>query len=282
MTDLALQTEDQDLGAPRRAAGSSFYLAMRILPRARRDGMFEVYSFCRRVDDIADSLAPRRERLARLALWRAEIDAIYAGKGRLEHRALAGAIAEFGLRKEDFLAVIEGMEMDAAENICAPDLARLDLYCDRVASAVGRLSVRIFGLGEAEGLQLAHHLGRALQLTNILRDLDEDAAIGRLYLPCELLHGAGVVGDDPRAAVAHPAIAEACAALVLRAREHFARADAIMEGCPRAQVRAPRIMGKVYQGILDGLVARGWATPRTPVRISRLQLLRIVLQYGFV
>ena len=192
MTDFALRTDDQDMGAPGRAAGSSFYFAMRILPRARRDGMFEIYSFCRRIDDIADLAAPRRERLAGLARWRAEIDALYAGAAPPEHQPLARAIAEFGLRKEDFIAVIEGMEMDAAEDIRAPDLARLDLYCDRVASAVGRLSVRIFGVGEPDGQLLAHHLGRALQLTNILRDLDEDASIGRLYLPRELLQEAGI------------------------------------------------------------------------------------------
>jgi phytoene synthase len=282
MTDLALRTDDQETGAPRRAAGSSFYFAMRILPRPRRDGMFEIYSFCRRVDDIADSTAPRRERLARLARWRAEIDALYAGDVRPEHRPLARAIAEFGLRKEDFIAVIEGMEMDAAEDIRAPDLARLDLYCDRVASAVGRLSVRIFGVGETDGQHLAHHLGRALQLTNILRDLDEDAAIGRLYLPRELLREAGVADDDPQAVVSHPALGTVCAGLVQRARDHFAQADAIMDRCPRPTVRAPRIMGKVYHAILDQLIARGWTAPRSPVRIGRLHLLRIVLQYGFV
>jgi phytoene synthase len=282
MTDLALQSQDQDTAAPRRAASSSFYFAMRILPPARRDGMFEIYSFCRTVDDIADSAAPRPDRLARLSRWRAEIDALYAGEGRPEHRPFAHAIAEFGLRKEDFLAVIEGMEMDAAEDIRAPDLARLDLYCDRVASAVGRLSVRIFGVGAAEGERLAHHLGRALQLTNILRDLDEDAAIGRLYLPRELLGAAGIAEDDPLMVVSHPALASACAGLVQRAREHFAEADAIMDRCPRETVRAPRIMSKVYHAILDGLIARGWAAPRSPVRIGRLHLLRIVLQYGFV
>lgn len=282
MTDLAIRTDEPTIAAPRRAAGSSFYFAMRILPRARRDGMFEVYSFCRRVDDIADSAAPRRDRLDRLARWRDELDALYAGDVRPEHRRLARAIAAFDLRKEDFVAVIEGMEMDAAEDIRAPAFERLDLYCDRVASAVGRLSVRIFGVAEPAGQRLAHHLGRALQFTNILRDLDEDAAIGRLYLPCEALRAAGIAGDDPQAAVAHPALGLVCEELVARARDHFRQADAIMDGCPRASVRAPRIMSCVYQAILDDLVARGWDLPRPPVRISRLQLLRIVLQYGFV
>ena len=116
-----------------------------------------------------------------IAEWRSRIEALYAGRPAPEFRALAQAVRDFSLRKEDFLAVIDGMAMDAAEDIRAPDWATLDLYCDRVASAVGRLSVRVFGVGEQDGVALAHHLGRALQLTNILRDVDEDAEIGRLY-----------------------------------------------------------------------------------------------------
>ena len=105
---------------------------------------------------------------------------------------------DFKLEKQDFLAVIDGMDMDAAEDIRAPDWAKLDLYCDRVASAVGRLSVRVFGMAENDGIALAHHLGRALQLTNILRDIDEDADIGRLYLPPEELRKAGIDVTDPK------------------------------------------------------------------------------------
>ncbi len=111
---------------------------------------------------------------------------------------------DFGLRREDFLAVIDGMEMDVVDDIRAPDFATLDLYCDRVASAVGRLSVRVFGMEEQDGIALAHHLGRALQLTNILRDLDEDAAIGRLYLPREALREAGITATDPADGAGEP------------------------------------------------------------------------------
>ena len=138
---------------------------------------------------------------------------------------LARAVREFGLRREDFHAVIDGMEMDVVADIRAPDDATLDLYCDRVASAVGRLSVRVFGMEEGDGIALAHHLGRALQLTNILRDLDEDAALGRLYLPAEALRAAGITTTDPAAVLASPALGQVCATLVERARRHFAEAD---------------------------------------------------------
>src|SRR4051794_28331854 len=132
------------MAAATRASGSSFYLAMRILPRAQREAMFEIYSFCRLVDDIADSDMPRIERSARLAQWRRDIEALYAGRCPPELRGLAAAVERFALHQQDFLAVIDGMEMDAVEDIRAPVWDKLDLYCDRVASAVGRLSVCVF------------------------------------------------------------------------------------------------------------------------------------------
>jgi phytoene synthase len=266
-----------------RASGSSFYTAMRILPAAQRQAMYEIYSFCRRVDDIADSDGPRQVRLAELAEWRDEINALY-DEGRIGPKVagLAAPVRDFGLAREDFLTVIDGMEMDALEDIRAPSFATLDLYCDRVASAVGRLSVRIFGVEPASGRLLAHHLGRALQLTNILRDLDEDAGVGRLYLPREALNEAGIETTDPATALRSPALAQVCAQLVEKARFHFKEADKIMARSPRKAVKAPRIMGEVYRSILDLLVARGFAAPRRPVHVARIRILGIALRYAFI
>jgi phytoene synthase len=140
----------------------------------------------------------------------------------------------------------------------------------------------VFGVEREAGKKLAHHLGRALQLTNILRDLDEDAAIGRLYLPREALAKAGITSNDPKTALRSATLGQACAELVARARDHFAQADRIMAGLPRRSVRAPRIMGLVYRSMLDGLVARGWAAPRQPIRLSRPRLLWIVLRHALV
>ena len=265
-----------------KAAGSSFYAAMRILPPAQRHGMFEIYAFCRRVDDIADSDLPRPERLARLAAWRADIDALYGAAPPARVSGLAQVTRTFSLAREDFLAVIDGMEMDAREDIRAPDFATLDLYCDRVASAVGRLSVRVFGLPEADGILLAHHLGRALQLTNILRDVDEDAGLGRLYLPREGLLLAGITSDDPARVIADRALPKVCLPLAERAKMHFQKADEVMDRNKRRAVRAPRIMSKYYRAILDLLVARGFALPRTPVRITKMARIAILLRYAFI
>jgi len=181
--------------------------------------------------------------------------------------------------REDFMAVIDGMAMDAAEDIVAPDEATLDLFCDRVASAVGRLSVRIFGIEDEAGWWLAHYLGRALQLTNILRDIDEDAAIGRVYLPRELLASEGISATDVAAIVADPRLPGVCAVLAARAREYFVEANAIMAAAPRAQVRAPRIMSAAYRAVLDANVRRGFDLPRERVRTPRSRLLWIVARY---
>ena len=268
--------------AASRAGGSSFYLAMRILGREQREAMFEIYSFCRAVDDIADSDAPHAQRLEGLSAWRRNIDLLYAGSIPSKLENLARIITRYALRKDDFLAVIDGVEMDARADIRAPSFSDLDLYCDRVASAVGRLSVRIFGMEEADGVALAYHLGRALQLTNILRDIDEDAAIGRLYLPHEALRQAGILSTDPASVVEDPRIGEACIVVAERAREHYMKANEIMSRCPRRVVRAPKIMGGVYRQMLEGMISRGWTRPRGRVRINKPRLIWIALRHAFV
>jgi len=276
---MNVQSQSQ---AASRAGGSSFYLAMRILKREQREAMFEIYSFCRQVDDIADSDAPHSQRVAGLTEWRRNIDALYSGRNDPGLDGLAKTIVRFDLRKADFLAVIDGVEMDARANIRAPSMEELDLYCDRVASAVGRLSVRIFGMSDAEGQLLAHNLGRALQLTNILRDIDEDADLGRLYLPREALQLADIDTTDNQSVLSNPRLGTACAFIVDRARAHFAKADEIMANCPRQIVRAPRIMGAVYRQMLEDMVSRGWSRPRNRVHVNKSHLLWIALRHAFV
>jgi squalene synthase HpnD len=265
------------------AAGSSFYTAMRILPAAQRDAMYAIYAFCRAVDDIADDEGPRERRRAALQTWREDVDRLYEGRVTLATSDLAAPTRRFKLRREDYHAVIDGMAMDLEADLFAPDWATLDLYCDRVASAVGRLSVRIFGMEPEPGDKLAHHLGRALQLTNILRDLDEDAERGRLYLPREALERAGVAvgGRSADDVLGEPAIATACDEVAARAAEHFAEAGRIMAGSPRQTVRAPRLMEAAYRQILTRLKERGWSPPRAPVKVSKVRLLGAVLRHGF-
>ncbi len=274
----AERTPDDAAG---KASGSSFYAAMRILPKTQRTAMYEIYAYCRAVDDIADDLGPAAARKEQLRQWRSDVRSLYSSTTPPHLHGLKTAIQNFDLCQHDFLTIIDGMEMDVGDPIRAPDLATLDLYCDRVASAVGRLSVRVFGIEGDDGDKLAHHLGRALQLTNILRDLDEDAAIGRLYLPSEALHDAGIATSEPIAVLSHSALAKACESVAEKARQHYLEADKIMARCPRRNTRAPSIMSEAYKLILDALTHRGWNPLRTPVRVGKLQLLWILLRHAF-
>ena len=262
------------------AAGTSFYWAMRVLPEARRDAMFAIYAFCREVDDIADGVAAPDAKRRDLDGWRREIDALFAGRpGTMTGRALLEPARAFDLRRADFLAVIDGMEMDAAE-IRAPDLAELDLYCDRVASAVGRLSVRAFGVPTDAADRVAYALGRALQLTNILRDLVEDGERGRLYLPRELLQAEGITATDPATVLAHPALPRVCAALADMAEARFVEARAAMRACPRRPMRPAAAMGAVYHAILRRLQRRGWRDIEREVKLPKALKLWFALRYG--
>lgn len=260
-------------------SGSSFYAGMRVLPKAEREAMYAVYAFCRQVDDIADDEGgDRAERAVALDAWRTDIESLYAGRDPGQAALVAEAVKRFGLRKDDFIAIIDGMAMDVERDIRWPAFDTLDLYCDRVASAVGRLSVRIFGMEERPGVELAYHLGRALQFTNILRDIDEDATIGRVYLPREPLVAAGVALDEPLILVADSRIDGACRMLAAKAHEHFAAAQAILAARPRGHLLAPRLMAAVYEPILRRMEAAGWGTPRTRIRVNKPALLFTVLR----
>lgn len=262
-----------------RVSGSSFYAGMRALPRTEREAMYAIYAFCRAVDDIADDLqGSRADRARALHQWRADIDALYVGGEPGQAAMLAEAVRRFDLDRADFHAVIDGMAMDVQHDIRCPSAAELDLYCDRVASAVGRLSVKVFGMDEEPGRALAHHLGRALQLTNILRDIDEDAAIGRVYLSHDALAGAGVVAESPAEITRDPRLDAAARTLAAQAEAHFAAAQTTLDARPRGLLIAPRLMAAVYRRVLRRMEAAGWHPPRTRVRVSKAALLWTVLK----
>lgn len=272
-------TPAQLQGAHSAASGSSFYAGMRVLPKGEREAMYAIYAFCRAVDDIADDQGGNRcDRAAQLDTWRADIASLYAGGPPGQAVLVAEAVRRFGLDRADFDAVIDGMAMDVARDIRWPPAAELDLYCDRVASAVGRLSVMIFGMDEAPGRALAFHLGRALQLTNILRDIDEDAAIGRVYLPLEELTGAGIATTTPEEVVADPRIDIVARAVAAQADGHYARAQAILAARPRGRLLAPRLMAAAYGKVLARMKMAGWQAPRRRVRLSKLGLLWTALR----
>ena len=260
---------------------SSFTAGMRALPRHRSQAMFAVYAFCREVDDIADEPGDFERRLAALGEWRAEIDRLYAGAPSYPTtRALLGPVQEFDLPKAEFLAVIDGMESDLRNAIRAPAAAALRLYCRQVAGAVGMLSVKIFGADEPEAHELAEVLGEALQLTNILRDLAEDGARGRLYLPRELLQSHGIDSDDPEVVLAHPALPRVCAVLAEQARSKFRRARLLMGRCDHERLKPCVLMMEVYERILTRLEREAWRDPHRRVRLPASTKLWILLRHG--
>ncbi|MBU6418165.1 MAG: presqualene diphosphate synthase HpnD [Proteobacteria bacterium] len=243
-----------------KASGTSFYHGMKILPPERRDAMYAIYAFCRVVDDIADEEGRDfTAKQAELEAWRQRVAAMYE-RGEAEDaitRALLVVIQDYHVRQEDFIAIIDGMEMDAGEPIIAPKLAELDLYCDRVASAVGRLSVRVFGDSSPAADEVAHALGRGLQLTNILRDVAEDAERGRIYLPTEFLAEAGVTAEPSRILTA-PALPQVCARVAEMAEQNFARAHAAMAHCDAKAMRPAQMMEASYRPLLDILRRRNF------------------------
>jgi len=267
-----------------KASGTSFYWGMRMLEVPRRRAMYAVYAFCREVDDVADEdvMVPE-ERLRRLEIWRQEVGRVF--KGDPDHpvaMALVEAVATYGLRAEDLLAVIDGCAMDAQGVVTRPPMAVLDLYCDRVACAVGRLSVRVFGTWTPACDDVAAALGRALQLTNILRDVEEDAGMGRLYLPDELLASYGIQGADPAAVLAHPLLPLVRRDLAQLARGHFADAAAAMARSPRRTMRPAALMCATYRAVLDKLEAGEWATGNGRVRLPVWRKLWYAVRHGIL
>jgi squalene synthase HpnD len=277
MTPLGAQPEDlAHVEQVVRGAGTSFYRGMRVLPPDRRAAMYAIYAFCRIVDDIADEPADDDAKAAALDAWRARVAALYRGQADDPvSRVLLAAVTRYDLREADFAAIIDGMQMDAEQVIVAPSLEALDLYCDRVAAAVGRLSVRAFGDASDDAQHVAWALGRALQYTNILRDLDEDARRGRLYLPAEFLAACGVP-PDPAAALANPALGDVCTQMLAAARAYFAQARQAMAQCDQRAMRPARLMASGYLAVLDALERRGWQDLASRPRVGRLTKLRIL------
>ena len=265
-----------------RRSGTSFYWAMRWLPEKKRRAMYAIYAFCREVDDIADGPDAPDEKLSRLGQWRGEIERLYGDQPRNPvTQALQGPVEDFGLIKEDFRAVIDGMEMDADEPLRIADMDELNLYCDRVACAVGRLCVCVFGIDGAKGQELAFALGQALQLTNILRDIPEDAERDRLYIPEALLQAHDVTDPDLFAKFENPGFSRACEVLAGIGVRRFEQAAEVISRCEREQVRPAIMMMEIYRRTLARLKIRGWDNLTLPVGLSKAGKLWIALRYGY-
>jgi presqualene diphosphate synthase len=253
-------------------SGTSFGAGMRILSGERRNAMYAIYAFCREVDDIADEPAPLAEKRAGLQSWREEIDRIYSGAPSMPTGvALLDYVHRFDLPKEEFILMIEGMEMDAEGPVIAPPMETLLAYTRRVAGAVGMLSMPVFGApGNKASEDFALSLGDALQLTNILRDIEEDASEGRLYLPRETLlkHDCPLTPEDITTA---PGLPNVRAEIGAMARAKFAAARLALRDLDWRVLRPALLMMGVYECYLDKMSARGWANGQLRVTLSKLE-----------
>lgn len=253
--------------APQRAR-SSFYWAMRLMAPDRRAAMFAIYDIARALDDVADEPGEPAAKRAALDGWRQELAATYAGAPtRPLTRALRPAIERFRLPAREFEELIRGLEMDVNGPIQAPTRSELDLYCRRVAGAVGLLSLPVFGADGPEEHEFALHLGRALQLTNILRDLAEDAAISRLYVPREYLETAKLDSAEPSVAVRDPRLGDAARSLAADAEQAFEAARAVLPCCDRRRLWPALAMMAAYRPMLAQM-RRANFSPDAPVRPS--------------
>ncbi len=233
------------------ASGSSFYYSFRFLTPERRRAITAFYAFCREVDDIADECRDAALARTKLAWWRDEVARLYTGTPTHPVMlALREAVEPFHLPQEAFEQIIEGMEMDL-ERVRYADFAALRLYCHRVAGVVGEVAARVFGISDQTTLEYANKLGLAFQLTNILRDVGEDARRDRIYLPREELVRFNVSEDD----LLHARMSENFRDLMefqyQRAEQTYAEALALLPVAERKTQLPGLIMAAIYRALLQ-------------------------------
>ena len=270
-------TPDQYCQEKLAASGSSFAYSFRFLDGKRRQAMTALYAYCREVDDVVDECSEPALAAIKLAWWRNELGQLYAG--RPSHpvtRSLATAVERYGLPQELLQEIIDGMAMDLNQSRYA-DFKALHLYCYRVASVVGLLAAEIFGYQDRQTLKYAHDLGLAFQLTNIIRDVGEDARRGRIYLPQDELQRFGVAERDILNAQSSEAFQALMAFQVERALTYYDKAYAELPVGDRRRQRTGLIMAAIYRQLLAEIVADGCRVLTHRVSLPPLRKLAIAL-----
>jgi 15-cis-phytoene synthase len=256
-------------------SGSSFYYSFRLLPPPRRTAISALYAYCREVDDAVDEVPDPGVARVKLAWWRTEVDAIFTGTPQHPVAlALAKAVERYSLAQSNLLTVIDGMQMDL-EKARYVDFAELETYCDRVAGVVGLMSASIFGYEDASTLVYARKLGVAFQLTNIIRDVGEDARRGRIYLPQDELARFGVAPSDVLRAHSSPAFVELMRFQTERARAWYDSALAALPARDRRAQRAGLAMAAIYRTLLDEIARDGYQVLDRRIALTPLRKLWI-------
>ncbi len=270
---------------------TSFYYSFLVLPPWKRRAIIAVWDFCRAVDDAVDEVVPEAEwkgglspdararAETQLTLWRAEVDACYGGRqpSTRQGRALQPFVREFPLPRDQFEALIDGVEMDL-DHVRYQTFEALAGYCRRVASAVGLICLEIFGYRDPAAREYAVNLGLALQLTNIIRDVAADLASGRVYLPAEDLSRYGVTENDLRAGLVTPAVRALLEFEGNRARQYYAAAARCRPAADARSLLAAEIMGGIYFEILTRIEKAGYDVFSRRIRVPRPRRALIALR----
>ena len=264
-------TPDQYCQQKASQSGSSFYYSFLFLPPERRRAITALYAFCREVDDVVDECTDVNIARTKLVWWRNQVNALYDGKP--QHpvaQALAGVVTQFKLPQQQLQEIIDGMEMDLTRRRYA-DFAALQIYCYRVASVVGLLSAAIFGYEDPRTLKYAENLGMAFQLTNIIRDVGEDARRDRLYLPLDEIGRFGVPVADIMQARESDGFRQLMEFQIERALGYYRDAHAALPAADRKAQRPGLVMAAIYQTLLaeiraDGILVLNRRTSLTPLR----------------
>ena len=261
-----------------RQSGSSFYYSFWFLPPDKRRAITALYAFCREVDDVVDEHGDAELAQAALQTWRDEIKRLFDGAP--QHpvgRALLPVITTYSLPREYFMEIIDGMEMDLHHQGYA-NFAELSLYCYRVASVVGLMAAEIFGYQDRRTLKYAHHLGMALQLTNILRDVGEDARRGRCYLPADEMSRYGVTLAQLQQGAWHPGMNELFAVQAERAEDYYRQAFANLPEADRENQLSGILMARIYHRLLQRICALNYPVLRQRVSLPFWQKLWLAWQ----
>lgn len=254
-------------------SGTSFFWSMRLLPTAKRNAMYTIYAFFRHIDDIIDGPAPVEEKVEMINAWREELDNIYDRKLPTTDigRKIYKNCMRFKLPKEEFVKMIDSISMDIPNPVQAPTLKQFNAYCRGVAGVPGNLSLRIFGCSDQQMIEdLATSLGNALQITNILRDVKEDARAGRLYIPEEILQKAGISQRDPLSVVVDKNLAVAREELAKIAKTDYDKAFEIIKKLDKKSAKPVKAIAYIYKRYFDMMQNRGWEIVSPKPRVGKM------------
>lgn len=260
-------------------SGSSFYWGMNVLDKDKKRAMFSLYCFCRIVDDIADSDISKNQKINQLRKWGEKINKVFEGNHEdFITRELVNLVKNYKVKKEDFISIIKGMEMDINELIVYPSKKKIEIYCDRVAGAVGCISVKIFGINDVIGDKYAIALGRAFQITNICRDLKEDSIRNRCYIPIEYVKKYKLHKLRPKDLMEHGNLEKIQKLLLNDAKYYFNLSNKISSRLEKKKIMASELMKEFYTKIFKELNS-GKFDINKKVKLKRFEKIKIIFKY---